>query len=216
MVKLNKTALPTGIDIKRDYRSKKIYDLLIKDCYSKCYICEDDSLPLELEHIIAHGGDDELKYDWNNILAACQHCNNAKNNKKYVRILNCVIDDPEDFLSISIVVGSIFKTHVEITVLRETDESFATKDLLELVYNGENTPRRNVYCPKLRKKVLREHNKLTALLRDYENESNPRTREEYRLSIIAQLDRSSVFAAVKRSTIGKNLKYAKDFGECLL
>ena len=43
MIKINKRPLPDGVTIKReeDYRSKVVFNMLIEDCYNKCYICED-------------------------------------------------------------------------------------------------------------------------------------------------------------------------------
>lgn len=214
MVKLNKSPLPPDIKIEneRDYRSRKVYDLLISDCHNKCYLCEDGSMPLDVEHIVAHGGDEKLKYNWDNMLAACEHCNKAKNRKEYSHILNCIKVDPEEHISISIRRRPDLKEYVEIKELHDSKVVSITKNLLELIYNGENTPRRHIYSPKLRKKALDERNKLTKVLADYEDELNPQRKEDYRQSIIEMIDRKTPFAAIKRNVIKNKLAYKREFG----
>jgi hypothetical protein len=70
MVKINKSLLPPGACIRneRDYRDGDIFDLLVKDCRNKCYICEDKApTALNVEHRIPHKGDSALKYDCANL-----------------------------------------------------------------------------------------------------------------------------------------------------
>ena len=66
MIKINKSVLPSNVKINReeDYRSGRIFRLLVEDCHNKCYICEDSvhTAP-NVEHRISHKGDIALKYD---------------------------------------------------------------------------------------------------------------------------------------------------------
>ena len=79
MVKLTKTPLPAGIKITsdNDYRNGVVFDTLVEDCHCKCYICEDKTTDINVEHIVPHRSDVALRYDWNNLFLACGHCNNT-------------------------------------------------------------------------------------------------------------------------------------------
>ena len=64
MVKLNKTPLPEGsIVSEQDYQGGKVFKILLSDCYHKCYICEHRPIPPEVEHRVAHKGNEKLKFD---------------------------------------------------------------------------------------------------------------------------------------------------------
>jgi hypothetical protein len=74
MIKINKSLLPKSVEIKQeeDYRDGIIFELIRKDCFDKCYICEDkDITTLNVEHRIPHKNDKKLKYDWNNLFLSC-------------------------------------------------------------------------------------------------------------------------------------------------
>ena len=76
MVKLNKSPLPDNIEIKTEenYRSDPVFSIIKNDCNNKCYICEEkEPTGLQVEHRIAHKGDEALKYDWSNLLLSCYH-----------------------------------------------------------------------------------------------------------------------------------------------
>ena len=47
MVKLKKSTLREGLTIKceEDYRTGDIFQILLDDCYHKCYICEQKPIP---------------------------------------------------------------------------------------------------------------------------------------------------------------------------
>ena len=216
MVQLNKTPLPSDITIKSevDYRSKPVYELLINDCYNKCYLCEDGSMPLDVEHLIPHGGDAALKYDWNNLLVACEYCNNTKNRKEFAQIINCIVDNPEDYLKITLIPkdGGLQDQYVEVVAITNNKTAIVTKNLLDLIYNGDNTPRRCFYSPKLRKKVLEEHNRFTKLLADYLIEPNQTYKNLYQQEIIDMINKSSIFAAIKRNVIRDTPNYFQEFG----
>lgn len=63
--------------------------------YGKCYICENKEVTsYQIEHLIPHRGNPELKYAWDNLFLACAHCNNTKLGK-FDPILDCTKEDVE-------------------------------------------------------------------------------------------------------------------------
>jgi 5-methylcytosine-specific restriction endonuclease McrA len=81
MIKLEKSPLPDGITItkEQDYRTDPVFSIIQKDCYNKCYICESGAPSgLQVEHRISHAKDPSQKYNWENLLLSCYHCNHAK------------------------------------------------------------------------------------------------------------------------------------------
>jgi hypothetical protein len=56
MIHLAKRPLPPGVTIKseQDYRSRAVFNMLAEDCHNKCYICEDKSAAINVEHIVPH------------------------------------------------------------------------------------------------------------------------------------------------------------------
>ena len=55
-------------NISRNYNTPEVLQRLKQDFKNKCYICEQkEATNINIEHFIAHQGDDSLKYDWNNL-----------------------------------------------------------------------------------------------------------------------------------------------------
>jgi len=212
MIKINKSPLPAGVKIQReqDYRNEPIFSIIKNDCYNKCYICEEkEPTGLQVEHRIAHQGDDRLKYDWNNLLLACYHCNHTKGNK-YNNILDCTQIDPEEYLAISM--SAYPKEHVKITIIQYSGEARETAALLELIYNGEATIMLNAECENLRNRVLKELIYLQQKLIEFENEPNQNIKDGFRRSIIKMIAKDAAFAAFKRNIIKCNPTYMSEFG----
>ena len=231
MVKISKSTLPPKLEKlltkqsnPKHYRDGPVYDILLYDSHRKCYICEDDGQRLLPEHIKAHKGNKNLEYDWHNILPACWHCNEVKNSFKYDNILNCTTDDPEQYISTSISIADLRKN--VIVSLREAiqktqkakdlyDKALETRNLIHSVYNNEKTAQRCDYSNKLRKKVLKEQNKLKQKLINFETENDPQLKNEYRIAIIGMISRNAPFAAIKRDFIKSRPEYKREFGKYL-
>lgn len=81
-----------------EYNQKEVLDRLKNDFYNKCYICETKATTLNIEHLVSHKGNKDLKFDWQNLFLSCGHCNNVKLNG-YDDILDCTKDDVENCIS---------------------------------------------------------------------------------------------------------------------
>ena len=215
MIRLNKSPLPEGVQIKseQDYRNDPVFSILKNDCHNKCYICEDkEPTGLQVEHRVAPKGSDTLKYDWNNLLLACYHCNHIKSDI-YNNILDCTKVDPENYIAISMLLFPIEK--VSIVILQNSDESQETAALLELIYNGKKTVILDAECENLRNRVLKELINFQQKLIEYNDEPDSWVKSGFRISILKMIDRSSAFAAFKRGLIKRNPAYMQEFGEYL-
>lgn len=122
------------------YNCKDVHSLLCKDFFDKCYIC--GIAPIqdggEIEHLIAHKGDVEKKFDWNNLFLSCGHCNSSKNTEEFSEnIINCTNVDPSNCFR------QEFKNQkVIVTILDNNIKSISTAKLIEKCFNGENTSKR--------------------------------------------------------------------------
>jgi len=158
MIKINKRLLPDGVTIKReeDYRSNVVFNMLIEDCHSKCYICEDTVYTApNIDHRVPHKNDPLLKYDWNNIFLACSHCNNTKLGR-FEGIIDPSKVDPENYIELELGVDSELREYVHIRKIDGGDDVDITIDLLNAVYNGIKTEMKKYACQQLKNKILHE------------------------------------------------------------
>ena len=214
MVKLTKTPLPSDIIIKsdKDYRSDKIFDILVKDCNSKCYICEDKPTTINIEHIIPHRNDPALKLCWDNLFIACGHCNNTKSDK-YENIIDPVKHDPEEHIALSIIISGNLIDSVGIEALKKDESTSQTANLLRLVYNDGSTAIKKVECSNLRNQHLMPNIRLFyQYIENYRKEPNI----VYECIIREEIDRSSKFAAFKRKIIKDDPKLREIFADALV
>jgi hypothetical protein len=215
MVKINRTALPPEIVIEKedDYRSGIVYDLLSKDFFGKCYICEDDEpTGIQIEHRHSHKGDTALKFDWNNLFYGCYHCNHAKQGH-YDNVIDCTQIDPQDYFSLELEAG--LKTSIKITKLNDTTGVDETISLLDRVYNGNTKPILSDECANLRKKVRSAIVDFQNKLDNYFNESDKDLKAACANVIRNCISRSTAFAAFKRDIIKNNEILSAEFGSAL-
>lgn len=84
MINADRTVVATPA-IRKNYRTKAVYDALDEVFGPKCYLCEATKKSIdnfEIEHFIPHKGDETLKFDWDNLFPACggshEPCNQIK------------------------------------------------------------------------------------------------------------------------------------------
>ena len=213
MVKLNKSELPDGVAIKcpNDYQTGPVFQLLHKDCYGKCYICEHIPIQYVVEHIVAHRGNIDLKYSWSNLLLACSYCNNVKNRAEfYDGIINPTETDPEDVISLELSFDGLRKK-VIVTARNQAENKMLvdkTAKLLDMVYNNSSVRDNQKYSS------ANLRNKLSRSIRDFHilvgNYKVGRDDSNYNC-IIDEISRESEFAAFKRMIVRTDPELSRDF-----
>lgn len=215
MVKINKSKLPQGLLIKteKDYRSDRILQILQKDFYDKCYICEEKSpTSINVEHFRSYKKFAHLKYDWGNLFYACGHCNRIKGSE-YAHLIDCTKEDPEEYIIMRF--HSYPERSVEISVHVNSPESEETRELLDKVYNGAGTPISVCEAKNLKKRISDEIQRFTECVENYLNESDLKLRAVYWDCIRKMLDKESNFAGFKRSMVMQSEEWMQCFVELL-
>lgn len=178
------------------YNQKEVLDRLKQDFHNKCYICETKPGTLNIEHLISHKGNKDLKFDWENLFLSCGHCNNIKLND-YDNILDCTKEDVENCISYRFE-PLLPKAKVKIEALKDDDRVKKTVELLDKVYNG-TTVLKNMESENIRKKLLDELMKFQKMIYNYEYEDFD---EEDKLMLLqkikSSLKDSSEYTAFKR------------------
>ena len=182
--------------------------------HHKCYICENKhSTEWEVEHLIPHGDNLDLKFDWNNLFWACGHCNHIKG-KKFTPILNCTEVEVDEIISFRKI--GYFGTN-ESLKFEKVDSSSNNKEiqmtckLLKRVYYGK-TPQEQIGAKILRHDIRDELTEFKNYVRDY-NEATGEDKEDLFLTIRNKLKSNSQFAAFKRWIVRDNPN-CKDFIDC--
>ena len=214
MVRLNKTALPPNVNITSDcsYQKGKALDILVEDCYCKCYICEDKPTKINVEHIIPHRSDPSLKYNWDNLFIACGNCNGIKGTH-YDNILDPIKCDPEECIDLSINTTNNFVATVDICAKQNDSATMQTVELLQKVYNGiDVTKMQKVECANLLKEHLLPNIRLfMQYILNYKEE--PKDGNDILIS--KELHRSSIYSAFKRKIVRDDPELSAKFAETL-
>lgn len=184
------------------YNTPEVNAALQEIFHGKCYICERNKLEaIEIEHLIPHRENLDLKYDWNNLFLACRHCNNTKSSK-YDPILDCTKVDVDK--KIAFRKNGYFGT-VETFVfdaLDQEQETINTKLLLEAVFYG-TTPQKEIEARILRKSLREELSKFKMHVREYKD-AEDWEKEDLKCLIKKDLSEDSAFTAFKRWLIRDN------------
>lgn len=146
----------TLISKKKDYRSEEVISKLNEMFFGKCYLCEKDEISdVEVEHLIPHKGDDELKYDWNNLFYSCSRCNSIKSTKE--NILNCTIFDVSKAIELRCPSSDTDPVIVNIGLCGEYKEILATHELLYNCYNDTTTGIKGISRQALIDSIMEEY-----------------------------------------------------------
>ena len=177
------------------YSKPDVVARLKEDFHDKCYICEMKGLQdPQIEHLLPHknGRWPDRKFDWENLFWACGHCNRVKSRRKYEEgILNCCQRDPEDAM-----VFHLRQEEVEVWPKSPEDrEAVLTSELVEEVFNLENTGMRIVGSAVRTRLLQEEMNTLYKKLEAYRK--NPGSKLIQR-TLRALLKRDTAFAGFKR------------------
>ena len=194
------------------HNSQEILDRLKEDFHNKCYICEEkEPKDINIEHFVAHKGDDSLRLDWNNIFLSCAHCNNVKLDS-FQNLLNCTLLEDKVDIAIYYHCDPFPKEKAEFRIIIESSKAEETKELLEKSFNGEHTPQKTLESANLRSLLVKEIRVFQALLFDYEeSENDSEDRDYYLRKIKFHLSSHSAFTAFKRWIIRDNQALNQEF-----
>lgn len=150
------------------YNKREVNEALIEMFRGKCYICEnkDGISSYQIEHLIPHRGNLELKYDWNNLFWSCAHCNNIKN-ARYEPILDCSQVEVDKKIAFRKEGFFGIQEKFVFTPLENNEETRNTVALLHDAYYG-TTPQKKIEATNIRKALRTELSNFKNLIREYE------------------------------------------------
>ena len=178
-------------------------------------ICESkEPSVINTEHFIPHRGNNDLKFDWNNLFYCCGHCNNTKLAKPvFDDILNCTIETDNVDSKIKYLIKPFPQEKAIITALENTSKVNNTVILLDEVYNG-TTELKRIESANIRSKLLSEIRKFQNLLFEYFDDSyDIEERKDIKNQIIRQLKTTSNFTAFKKWILRDNDILRQEFHE---
>lgn len=204
-------AKPTG-----KYRCGDVATRLSTDFKHKCYLCEFLQSPsVNIEHFVAHNGNTDLKFEWENLFWACVHCNNTKQAVAKSRaILNCTkMEDRVDEVihyRINVFPGEL----VELRALHESEKAQNTADLLRVIYNGHKTEIKKIEALSLRSHLQKEIITFNGLIQRFAEltKENSNELQKIRRRIHQHLSNESAFTAFKRWIIRDDKGLMAEFG----
>lgn len=200
------------------YKCGDVLERIQADFHNKCYLCEQLApTDIHVEHFIPHKGDIDLKFDWANLFFCCSHCNTTKGTSvgPFLNVTETThLVDSWISYKISITSGvSSLKERVELEGVKNSIEIRKTRDLLDAIYNGAQTPTKRLEAGNLRQQILKEIQTFHGLLKEYRDINNPILfREDRKRKIIKHLHPGSAFTAFKRWIIRNNETLMQEFG----
>lgn len=167
---VRKELTPASLASKRKYDSEDVWGALNKVFHKKCYICEtSEPLNINVEHFVAHEGDEGLKFDWNNLYFSCGRCNNIKL-AKYNDLLDCCDPNTDVVRAIKHLPPLMpYGGNLRIEAQSDDDKTKLTAELLDRVFNSEHTTNKAISSASLRKKVFEQYNLLLTQVNNYYN-----------------------------------------------
>lgn len=152
---------PASLATAKAYDGDDVYTELRKIFFDKCYICETiDPQDVHIEHLFAHEGDVDSRYDWDNLYFACSRCNTIKSTA-FNEIIDCCDPEHDAFRSIKLLppISPRSKT-VTIAPTNNNAGTIKTAELLEKIFNSHHTVNKRISSEFLRSKVFKQYNLL--------------------------------------------------------
>ena len=175
MIQLQKTTTaPASLTTKKRYDRKDVIDLLAKDHYYKCYICERKlTTDFQVEHLHSQEHYPDEKYNWDNLFFVCSYCN-GKKSANFDGIVNPTKEAIEEKI---------------VQTLNYDKADFATDDtseaiqqtivLLNRIFNGKNAIR-TLKEERFFEEFLSKMNNFEKAVNNYLSAPTPETKEVVR------------------------------------
>ena len=197
------------------YNTSEVIEALQEIFYGKCYICENKKVTSwEVEHLRPHGGNLDLKFDWNNLFWSCSHCNHIKGTS-YTPILDCTKIEVDEVIAFRKIGYFGTKESLIFDIVYEgtiSPEIKMTCELLRRVYFGK-TAQERIGAKIVHNAVLVELSTFKNYVREY-NSALGEDKKDLFCKITLELKSNSSFAAFKRWIIRDNPDWCNDFIDC--
>ncbi|WP_207869390.1 HNH endonuclease [Pseudomonas sp. 51_B] len=166
---------PASLAARRNYAGDDVLEALNRDFLGKCYICEtQEPLSLNVEHFVAHEGDEELTYAWENLFLSCARCNNFKRHH-YNNLLNCTDDRIDILRAIEHIAPASPGAKVRIIARLPDESTQSTAELIHRIFNEDNTGNKKVTSAYMKKRLFSEYATFVRYINKY---IDPNTIEE--------------------------------------
>lgn len=185
------------------YNKPEVNAALIEMFKGKCYICEnkDTVTSYQIEHLVPHRKNLDLKYDWNNLFWSCAHCNNIKN-ARFEPIVDCSQVEVDKKIAFRKEGYFGIEEKFIFSPLEDSIEVNNTIELLTEVYYG-NTPQKKMESTNIRRALRRDLSNFKNLIREYE-EAEDYDKSDLEYAIRIEVDEKSAFTAFKRWILWDN------------
>lgn len=192
------------------YNKPEVVDALKLIFNNKCYICENKNITsYNIEHFRPHKDvNNDLKFDFDNLLLSCGHCNNIKLGN-YENILDCSKVDVDELIAFRKKGNFIWEESIEIQPIKYSLEIEETVELLLKVYEG-TTNMKKLESYNIRKELRKELMKFIEAINEYKS-TDGEDREDAKELIKKHLKANSPFAAFKRWIIRDNNDKLSEF-----
>lgn len=172
MIQLQKTTTaPASLANKKRYDSDDVKDLLAKDHYDKCYICERQrTTDFQIEHLHSQEHYPNERYNWENLFFACSYCNGRKSS-----FFDGIANPTKEAIEEKIVQNLNYNKADFDT--NDTSEAIQqTIKLLNRIFNGKNAIRR-VKEERFFEEFLSKMNNFEKAINDYLSAPTPETKQ---------------------------------------
>lgn len=145
--------IPASLLNKTSYSDQDVVKALEKAFHKKCYLCETkEPLDINVEHFVAHKGDENLKYDWKNLYFSCGRCNNIKL-QYFNNLLDCCSPNDDVFRAIKLLPPRTPGAKLLVERQNQDPRTIETEKLLDKIYNSDHTVNKAVTGNYLRRTI---------------------------------------------------------------
>ena len=177
MIQLQKTTTaPASLANKDKYYGEDVIDLLAKDHYDKCYICERQlTTDFQVEHLHSQKHYPDEKYNWENLFFVCSYCNGKKSAN-----FDGIVNPTKEAIEEKIVQKLNYRENKADFIRNDTSKAIEqTIILLKRIFNGKNAIRK-VREEKFFKEFISKMNNFEKAVNDYLSAPTPETKEVIR------------------------------------
>lgn len=189
------------------YDSEDILEQLHNDFHGKCYICEFTATSIRIEHFRPQSLGEDEKFDWFNLLYACEHCNAIKSDD-YLNFIDCTKEYPDSEIIFDVDPFAIDQDKVIISRVAGSTVHDDTLNLLRAVYSTDGdyprvTKRKRLEASNIVRELLNELINFKDLAEAYLEHQDNDDLDDLRF----ELNNKSKFTAFKRWMVRNNQNY---------